>query len=657
LLQPVTTHAQNDMFTGFEKRKDKAVADLQKTPGQDTARVNALLRILSTPSFLKQQKQVEPYCYEALSLSRKLNYPNGLAGCYLFLGTMNKSASSYPAAHTYFDSILQISNNPNDSTLLETKAIAHRHKAMIYYEQENYYTALNQFFEALPYYEAVNSKHTLFIYTIISIIYLRLNNADQASVYAEKNIALAEKGFNPMLQAQSYLTLVDILIQRKQLSKAAHYLDKVMPYMPDSVEQLINFGYYQKRGQINFLRQQYDSAFVYYQQSAQYAAMTGHTMNRSAVLYHLSFTALKLGKLDLAKKYADENLALVEKINAKGGKINALMNLSDYYHATGNHAKAYDFLQQAAVLKDSLLSETNIKQANTLAAIYDTEKKQDEIYQLQNEKELQTAAVKQKSALNKVFITTIIGLLIVGYMAFRNFKNGQKIANQRQEIQKQKIIELEKNKQLHTIDAMLKGQEEERSRIAKDLHDGLGGMLSGVKLSFINMKESMVMSVENLEGFERSVNMLDTTIGELRKVAHNLMPETLVRFGLDEALKDFCNTIQLSSGIAVIYQHFGEERALSSQADVTVYRIVQELVNNALKYADAKQVIVQVTKNHSKTNITVEDDGNGFDLKMLEESKGAGFENIRYRVNYFKGSIDVYSGKGQGTSVNIELMA
>lgn len=133
------------------------------------------------------------------------------------------------------------------------------------------------------------------------------------------------------------------------------------------------------------------------------------------------------------------------------------------------------------------------------------------------------------------------------------------------------------------------------------------------------------------------------------------MPEVLVRFGLDEALKDFCNSIQVSTNIPIIYQQFGEDRKLSSQAEITVYRIVQELVNNALKHAAAKQIIVQLTKNHSKTAVTVEDDGKGLDVNTLEDKKGAGFINIKYRVNYFKGTLDIISEPGKGTSVNVEL--
>ncbi|NJO25713.1 MAG: hypothetical protein HC867_08060 [Bacteroidia bacterium] len=166
-------------------------------------------------------------------------------------------------------------------------------------------------------------------------------------------------------------------------------------YMPDPVELLINYVYYQHRGEIHYKRQQYDSSFLYYNLAYPFAVKSGHVTNKTAALFYLSSNALKLGKLDLAKKYADENLKASEERGAKIGKINALLNLSDYYHETGNNGKAYDYLQKAVALKDSLLLEANVNQINTLAAIYETDKKQKQIFQLQTEKYVQSAAIRE----------------------------------------------------------------------------------------------------------------------------------------------------------------------------------------------------------------------------------------------------------------------
>jgi len=202
---------------------------------------------------------------------------------------------------------------------------------------------------------------------------------------------------------------------------------------------------------------------------------------------------------------------------------------------------------------------------------------------------------------------------------------------------------------------MLKGQEEERSRIAKDLHDGLGGLLSGTKLSFVNVKETLVMTPEHAVYFDKSLSMLDNAIGDLRKVAHNLMPEALVKYGLNDALRDFCDSIQFSSGLKVSYQQFGKKRKLDNTAEVFIYRIVQELVNNVVKHADASEIIVQLTMSPDKVSLAVEDDGKGFNKLRIEQTKGAGIANIKYRVQYFNGTWDIVTSPGNGTSVNIEL--
>ena len=222
-------------------------------------------------------------------------------------------------------------------------------------------------------------------------------------------------------------------------------------------------------------------------------------------------------------------------------------------------------------------------------------------------------------------------------------------------LQQQKIIDLEKDKQLVTAEAMLKGQDDERSRIAKDLHDGLGGLLSGVKISFSNLKESVGLNAASSKLFDKPITQLDNTIAELRKVAHNLMPEALVKFGLQNAIQDFCQSLQQTNNCVINFQQLGMERDLGNVANVNVYRIIQELVNNAVKYASAHQIIVQLTKTENKVLITVEDDGKGFDISTLKQATGIGITNITHRVNYLNGTIDINSKPNNGTSINIEL--
>ena len=246
-------------------------------------------------------------------------------------------------------------------------------------------------------------------------------------------------------------------------------------------------------------------------------------------------------------------------------------------------------------------------------------------------------------------------LLIVGFLGYRNLRHRQQLAKQQDELQQQHIRELEKDKQLVAVDAMLKGQEDERSRLAKDLHDGLGGLLSGVKFSLSNMKDNLIITPDNKAVFERSLDMIDTSIKELRRVAHNMMPEMLTRFGLDEALKEYCNTVNATKLVSVKYQSHGMEARLDKATEIIIYRIIQELLNNILKHAAASQTFIQLIQDNNRLNIVVEDNGAGFDTAILKNSTGAGWANIRSRVEYLKGQLDIHSDAGKGTLVNMEF--
>jgi signal transduction histidine kinase len=154
------------------------------------------------------------------------------------------------------------------------------------------------------------------------------------------------------------------------------------------------------------------------------------------------------------------------------------------------------------------------------------------------------------------------------------------------------------------------------------------------------------------------MDMLDSSIKEMRRVAHNMMPEALVKFGLDTALKDFCNDINRSGALQVSYQSIAMENAVIEQTTaITIYRIVQELINNTMKHAAAKSAIVQVSKTNEEIAITVEDDGKGFDPVILKAGKGIGWSNILDRVEYLKGKLDLRSEPGKGTSVHIEIIS
>jgi signal transduction histidine kinase len=150
---------------------------------------------------------------------------------------------------------------------------------------------------------------------------------------------------------------------------------------------------------------------------------------------------------------------------------------------------------------------------------------------------------------------------------------------------------------------------------------------------------------------------LDNTIAEMRRVAHNLMPEALLKLGLGEAIQDFCDNINESNLVKMKYTQMGPLKVLDQQTEIVLYRIVQELTNNTLKHAAAKNIFIQLNKHAKGISLSVEDDGKGFDAAEAINKKGAGLQNVQTRVDYLQGTMIIESSAGNGCSVNIEIPA
>jgi len=158
---------------------------------------------------------------------------------------------------------------------------------------------------------------------------------------------------------------------------------------------------------------------------------------------------------------------------------------------------------------------------------------------------------------------------------------------------------------------------------------------------------------ESFDLYNKALGMLDSSITELRRVAHNMMPEALVKFGIKDALGDFCNSLD-NRQIKVNFQYFGIEKRFDQKIEISLYRIAQELINNAFKHSQATELIVQLIQEENRVNLTVQDNGKGFNTDILRTSKGSGVANIRSRVEALNGRFDLFSEPGKGTETIVE---
>ncbi len=382
---------------------------------------------------------------------------------------------------------------------------------------------------------------------------------------------------------------------------------------------------------------------------------TGDLYGETSAYQSLAHFAIAQKNFQSAKNLSLKALELAEKERMGDEAANCYLLLSDIALATGDPQAYKKLRDQFFRISDTLSGNALVHATQELETKYETEKKEQQILQLEQEKELQALRLRQKNGLIGG-LASLSGLLfLAGFLSLRNLRHRRRLAEQAIDIQQQQIIQLKQEQQLSVADAVLRSQEDERSRLARELHDGLGGMLSGVKQSLNGMKGNQILTETGAVALGQVIHDLDRSITELRHIARNMMPEALVRFGLRDALQDYCDHLQHTSPLNVHYQAFGlEKQRLPQQTEVILFRIAQELLNNIVKHAEAKTVLVQLMENDGRVSLTVEDDGKGFDPEKLKTAPGVGWLNIRSRAEYLDGTLDLRSEPGKGASVTVE---
>lgn len=608
---------------------------------EDTQKVYLLLSI-SDQYETSEPEKAKYYTKQAGELSRKLNFETGIFKHYRYLSFINAYQSRYDSVLYYNQIILDLAKKKKDTFNIGVSLfnIGEAYKFMSDYEKGLQYTLEGVNILQGKGYTNVEAN----IYGGLQGTYLMLKQYDKAIEYGVKAIEAGRKLADKNSLVSSLTNQANCFTEVGNFAEAKKLYREAIKISSEIGNKSIEAMDYEGLADIALKENQFGLIKQYAEQSLKLHTETQNSFGIMAAKQALSVYYLSKNNFDSARHQALEALKIATDENFLEGKAEVLSTLSAISFASQDFVSAFRYGNESKKATENIFTETVAQKDAQMRVKYETEKKD-------NQLKLQQATIRQKNTLNYFLIAGAAALLIISLLSYRNYRHKQRL-------QQQRINELEKEKQLTATEAVLKGEEQERTRLAKDLHDGLGGMLSGIKYSFQTMKGNLIMTPENQQAFERSMDMLDSSIKEMRRVAHNMMPEALVKFGLDTALKDFCNDINQSGALRLTYQSIGLENATIEQTTaIAIYRIVQELVNNTMKHAAAKTAIVQVTRTDGSIAITVEDDGKGFDPAILNIEKGIGWSNIKSRVEYLKGRLDVQSGQGKGTSVLIELKA
>jgi len=416
----------------------------------------------------------------------------------------------------------------------------------------------------------------------LQVLYLQMNQFDKAIFFGKKAVEQSRRLKMHSLLAQSLSNLSMSYTGKRMPEKAEPLLNEALKISLQLGNSNMESAILQNLADVSLATGNYDAIKKYSERSLALSREIGSVDGEAISLRALSIYYLHNNNFKQAREFIVKSISISKNNNLKNEYASALKVFSNLSFVTGDFDSGEKYYRQSEEILSEMINDIISEKSANLEKKYESEKKDIEL-------ELQKIQLHRKNTINRMLIITALTLLIISLLLYRTYK-------QKQTLQQQRISELEIEKQLTTTEAVLKGEEQERTRLATELHDALGGMLSGIKFSMNSMKGNLVMTPDTVQAFERSMDMLDSSIKEMRRVAHNMMPEALIRFGLDTALNDFCNDINQSGALKVNYQSIGMEGTpIDPTTAITLYCIVQELLNNSMKHAQAHSAIVQIT--------------------------------------------------------------
>ena len=462
-----------------------------------------------------------------------------------------------------------------------------------------------------------------------SLMLLKVNNAYAAYFWNQDSISKSRKFYKKSLlltnraalkkyKASIYLNLAALYTLKKPDS--ANYFFKKTIHILDTTDKIVMVGFY-----INYA--------LFFQKQHNYK-----------------------GALIQLKK------AEAIQLNAHQLKYNKVIyeNFAHIYQESGNYKKAFEYYKKFNATKDSLNNTAQNIAISNLDKKYKNDIEKQELKTKNEKKEKQILIEQQKNKQKEnLLIGSLLFILLGGIIATLTLKNSKKkikLAEKDKEIATQKNITFLKEQELSIINAMVGGQEKERKRIAEDLHDNLGSVLATLKLHFENLKinrEKKKINQEEL--FDKTESLIDQAYLKVRSIAHAKNAGVIANQALLMALQIMAEKISLADKIKIEVVHFGLNERLENSLEITVFRIIQELITNIIKHADAKNATINISLYDKNLNIIIEDDGKGFDINKVNLKDGMGISSIKTRVKHLKGTFKIDATLGKGSSIILDI--
>ncbi|MCK9204738.1 MAG: sensor histidine kinase [Bacteroidales bacterium] len=594
-------------------------------------------------------RKARDYGNAALSMAITINYTRGKSIANNRIGVTYDILSKYDSALIYYHKALVFSKETNDPKLIASNlsniGLAHWHIG-------NNNDALKYFFSSLSYFESAKNLNGLAsAYNNIGLIYQSLRNSYKAIQFFDSSYVLYKK-FNDEFGIGAVFTNIGSLyLSNKNNVKAYEYLIKSVKIKEKNKDYYGLSISYNYLGSLFIEKMDYDKALDYEQKSIDYAKIIGDDNEFASALLKIAVIYIK--KNNAAKAMELNILAeqLAKKTESQKLLYKTYQNFSDIYLLKGNVSKAFEYYRKYKETEDSVVNSQRFNQIYDLELKHETEKSATEIALLNRQKKIQTLQIeKQKLVISKrnnqiiLVITCFFITLLILYIIYLNYRHKQQI----------KLDEAIYNVREKRANEVIEAEIKERKRIGEELHDGLGQILSLLKLTLTSLENKQTLfSDKQKELIGNAVELTDNAFSELRNISHNMAPLFLKEKGLTNSIKDLLDGLNQSNKYKVSMDITGFNNQLENFLELTIYRVVQEALNNIIIHAEATEINFQLLQSDKEITMMIEDNGKGFDIGELENKHGIGLRNIRSRVENIGGKLHLDSVISRGTIVTI----
>lgn len=580
------------------------------------------------------------YYRQAIQLSKEIGYIDGLAFGWYNMGHLEINRSHHNVALLYLKEAFPYAKTAKHAKHLTTGIYGNI--GAIHFFRGNYELAAKYYDSSLK--EGLKAKlldKKEFLANTLSnlgIIHFRLSQYQLALDYLNRAEALNRQNNLPR-------ALVNVLSNKMELYIRIEEYDKAMVCYDEGIKIVREHQFREQEiillsslSEMMLKQNKPEKAIQYLKNTDFSIANVNDYYFKIAPGYVLGKAYKQLKQFDKAQYYFSIALSIAQKKNINDSRIEAHQALAEIYETTGQYKKALEQQKLYLQLNDSLLSREKIKDINELEVKYRSAEKDKELLQERTKLQEKEAKLREKNLWITSITLAALFVVILFMVIYRNVRHRQTVAL--------------KNEEMKRLQAFIEGEEKERNRIARDLHDGIGGMLASAKMN-LSALDSTPLDTTGQRQLGRITQILDDTAAEVRRTAHNLLPDVLTKYSLEKALHIYCDRINAGGQLQIELQCHAVEGKLNKATELMLYRITQELIQNIIKHAHATYVTIQIMLIEEMLGIIVEDNGYGFDIES--DDTGLGLNNLHFRVKSLQGTMDIFSQKAKGTIVHIQF--